>query len=185
MARPMHVAARMTKEQFLRLPETPGLLLELLDGEVLTMNAPTREHQVVLLELSYELMAWRKGDEGAGQLLLGTDTDITSHPDTVFVPDFQWYAADRGLPLKSGPIWPTGDLVIEILSPSTRSHDLVTKRERYLASGARELWFVDPLRTTVLAVRPGEPDTLLGPGETLTSPLLPGFALELERLRVA
>lgn len=67
---------------------------------------------------------------------------------------------------------------------STARYDREVKRERHLEAGAREVWLVDPLTATVVVTRPGEPDALLGPDETLTSRLLPGFSLPLVLLRV-
>ena len=36
-------------------------------------------------------------------------------------------------------------LVVEVLSPSNRSHDLVTKRHHYGKAGVAQYWIVDPL----------------------------------------
>ena len=55
---------------------------------------------------------------------------------------------------------------------------------RYRDAGTRELWLVDTPASTVLVYRAGsfgEPAEV-GPGEQLTSPLLPGFALPLDEL---
>jgi Uma2 family endonuclease len=41
------------------------------------------------------------------------------------------------------------DLLIEILSPSNRGHDLLTKRALYARAGAREYWIVDPVQRTI------------------------------------
>jgi Uma2 family endonuclease len=50
-----------------------------------------------------------------------------------------------------GPKKLTGvpDLLIEILSPSTRRYDRRQKRNRYERAGVRELWLVDPDTRTV------------------------------------
>ncbi len=75
------------------------------------------------------------------------------------------------------------DLVVEVLSPSTRTNDLGIKRERYMASGVRELWLVDPDARTVTRVRPdAAPDEVLGEGATLRSEALEGFALDVARI---
>lgn len=49
------------------------------------------------------------------------------------------------------------DLVVEIVSPSTRAEDRGVKYYEYEAAGVREYWLIDPLRERVEAYR-------LGPG---------------------
>jgi Uma2 family endonuclease len=41
------------------------------------------------------------------------------------------------------------DLVVEILSPPTRGHDVPTKRALYARAEVRERWIVDPIARTV------------------------------------
>ncbi|WP_158276664.1 Uma2 family endonuclease [Paraconexibacter algicola] len=178
----MRAAPRMTTAEFLALPETPdGSRLELLDGEVLAMNPPSRAHQRVALRVASALLVWTDAATGRGEVLpeIGVDPGSAS----ILVPDIQRFAAGRDLPADARA-WPVGDLVVEVRSESTARYDREVKRERYLEAGAREVWLVDPLTAAVVVTRPGEPDALLGPGETLTSPLLPGFSLPLARLRV-
>jgi len=54
----------------------------------------------------------------------------------------------------------------------------------YAETGTRELWLVDTPARTVLVYRAGAFDDAaeLGPEATLTTPLLPGFALPLDEL---
>ena len=42
------------------------------------------------------------------------------------------------------------DLVVEILSPSTRSKDMLLKLYKYHNAGVREYWIVDPKNKTVI-----------------------------------
>lgn len=41
-------------------------------------------------------------------------------------------------------------LIIEILSPSNQSHDLVTKLNLYMKYGVKEYWIVNPILNTVM-----------------------------------
>ena len=41
------------------------------------------------------------------------------------------------------------DLLIEVLSPSNRGHDTLTKRTLYARGGVREYWIVDPEARTL------------------------------------
>jgi Uma2 family endonuclease len=62
--------------------------------------------------------------------------------------------------------------------------DIGRKLKRYREAGTQELWLVDTPAHTVLLFRTGafsEPCEV-GPGQQLTSPLLPGFALSTDEL---
>jgi Uma2 family endonuclease len=78
-------------------------------------------------------------------------------------------------------------LVVEILSPSTRRRDLGIKRQLFDRGGVREYWIVDPKAFEVTVYR-RMPDgafpkaAQLTAGDTLTTPLLPGFALSVTKL---
>ncbi len=79
-------------------------------------------------------------------------------------------------------------LVIEILSPGTRQRDLTHKRQLFDREGVREYWIVDPEGDTVGVYRRATDGTRplaatleAKNAETLTTPLLPGWELTLER----
>ena len=58
--------------------------------------------------------------------------------------------SDRGL---EGP----PDLIVEIVSPPSRGHDLLTKRSLYARAGVREYWQIDPgARTADVLTLSGE-----------------------------
>ena len=78
------------------------------------------------------------------------------------------------------------DLVVEILSPSTRQRDETLKRERYARAGVREYWIVDPesRRVAVHVLEGGQLERVAehAEGEMASAEVLPGFRLALERL---
>jgi Uma2 family endonuclease len=78
------------------------------------------------------------------------------------------------------------DLVIEILSPSTKARDRTLKRELYERVGVQEYRVVDPDFDRVDVYRRrsnsfGEPMSVSRTG-LVTTPLLPDFELPLERV---
>ena len=79
------------------------------------------------------------------QVLYETDWIVSA--DTIFRPDIQVVCGeDESLYVTSPPV-----LTVEILSPSTRSKDLMYKREAYETLGVRYYLVVDPEeRTTQL-----------------------------------
>lgn len=180
-AMPATAPPRMTAEQFLALPEKQDASrYDLVDGEVIISEATPR-HQLVVRNLLVRLHLWTTEERGSGFATLNINVGIDVH--TVLSPDLQWYAADRELPSLDHRPWPLGDLVVEVRSPSTWHVDLGRKRQIYERNGVRELWLVDPPAQTVLVFRRSEGSTSfdvtteIGVDGTLTSPLLPGFAV--------
>jgi Uma2 family endonuclease len=63
------------------------------------------------------------------------------------------------------------DFVLEVLSPSTASHDQVLKRRRYEQAGVREFWLLHPTDRVLTIYRLlngeyGKPDVQALEGET-------------------
>ena len=74
--------------------------------------------------------------------------------------------------------------MVEILSPATADRDRGYKRTLYAKHGVAEYWVVDPSAETVqvhrLHGRALRVAQTLRRGQSLRSPLLPGFGLDLE-----
>jgi Uma2 family endonuclease len=106
--------------------------------------------------------------------------------DRGYMPDIAWWRQDKcapaGMPAAfDGP----PDLVVEVLSPSTRRLDIIRKRNDYPRIGVSELWFIDPDEPSahiVRAGRDGEQVIDIAAGDRLQSPLLDGFGVELGAL---
>ena len=79
------------------------------------------------------------------------------------------------------------DLVVEIRSPSTAGLDEVTKRELYERYGVPEYWLADlkPDVTVLLLGENGyERGNIRKGSDTLTSPTLEGFSIDLSEIFV-
>ncbi len=128
------------------LADTPddGLRYELVDGVLLVSAAPSNLHQIVLGELYVQLRAACPAD--ARVMLAPTDYQPTTRrslqPDLLVA-----RREDVGTDPISAPLL----LAVEVLSPSTRSVDLLLKRGIYAESGVGAYWVVDPLEPSVQA----------------------------------
>jgi len=178
----MPVAAPMTAEEYLANPPD-GRRCELVDG-VVVVNEPRRLHQRVMFRLALALHNWTSEQPGRGEMSLPLDVLIDDH--NVFAPDILWYA-EGNVPADAAWPYPIPDLAVEIRSPSTWRYDIGAKKARYEQFGLPELWLVDTAGDVVMAFRRSSkkaPDfdvaVDFGRSETLTSPLLPGFALALD-----
>ena len=127
---------------------------ELIDGEAYMMSPPLRIHQKVSGELFAQIHSYLDGKECEvyhapfGVRLFEEAGDRPEDVTTVVEPDLVVVCDpgkldDRGC--RGAP-----DLVIEILSPSTRRHDRLVKLNLYQQAGVREYWIVDPDNQSVL-----------------------------------
>ena len=114
---------------------------EIIDGVHFVTPSPATAHQFVVSELVGLLFIYLRA-EPVGWVL-ASPSDIELAPDTIVQPDIlvlprtsdrrprTW--AEAGLPI----------LVIEVISPSSRSRDRIVKRPRYQRAGIAEYWIVD------------------------------------------
>lgn len=169
---------RMTLEEFNTLPEQPGL--QLIDGLVVKEPSPRYGHQAVIGQL-FLRMATYVNERGIGRAILAP-FDVVLANDQVLQPDIMFVSDERVHLIQDRGLFGAPDLVVEVLSPSSRPYDEGRKRELYFEYGCSEMWIVDPDELTVmLSVRReiGWEDTHLKREDVLVSPTLGGFRLEV------
>ena len=117
---------------------------ELLDGVLVMCAAPGRRHQDMVMRL------WRLLAETApawAKVMAGP-FDVRIPPNTVMEPDVlvarRTDVTDADLP--TVPL-----LSVEVLSPSTRSFDLNTKKAILEREGCPSYWVIDPQRLELTA----------------------------------
>ena len=161
-------------------PEGAGY--QLLDGELIEMASPTRYHQDVAANTAFPLRLFAR-DRGLGVVYLAPMDVVLTDNDTV-QPDILFVSNERSHILTDANIQGGPDLVVEILSPSTAQYDLGYKMELYAQHDVKEYWIGDCEATTirVLLLTDGAFVTagVYGRGDTLTSPTLPGFSLDID-----
>jgi Uma2 family endonuclease len=176
------VMTGLTWQDFLELP---GLHrhADLVDGE-LFVTAPTLLHQWVMRRLYLALIAWTDGGDGRGEVIHEPAVQVAH--DRGYMPDLAWWRQEKCAPLGQPPAYDGApDLVVEVLSPSTRSLVLIRKRADYLRIGTTELWFIDPDQPSAHIVRAGpdgEQVLDLAATDCLRSPMLDGLTVEVGSL---
>ena len=161
---------------------------EIIDGIAYAMAAPTAIHQRIIGELFVKIREFLK-DKPCEVLFApldvrlfpqkdGFDTTVVQ-PDILVVCDNEKLSdnkACRGAP----------DLVIEILSESSKAMDRKLKFEAYQNAGVKEYWIVDTEAREVMV-------NILTNGryistvyeDMFTSSLLPGLSINLNALRAS
>jgi Uma2 family endonuclease len=182
------VPHRWTYSDLVALPED-RLRHELIDGEHFVTPSPNTAHQIILGRL-FILLSTFVTRRGVGEVLVAP-FDVKLSPYTVLVPDLLFFTADRfagAVNDKHATAAP--DLVVEILSPSTRRRDLGRKRAVYDREGVREYWVLDPVAESVAVLRRTAEGGGLADVRALTaskkavlqSPLFPGLKIRLAQV---
>ena len=107
----------------------------------------------------------------------------------VVEPDLVFVGPDQNDILTAQDIQGTPALLIEILSPSTRTRDQDIKHRLYERNGVREYWLVDLDLNAVTVYRRSAGDAFPPVAhltaerhDTLETPLVPGWSVPLARL---
>ena len=177
----MQVAQRVTADEYLALDaEWPRTWL--IECEVV-VNQPRLGHQILQGRLLRALAEWCEDPPDRGLAVLPIDIKLDDR--NVYAPDVLWYRASREPAFDARAPYPLPDLAVEIRSPSTWRYDIGTKKRLYEREGLPELWLVDGESSVLLVFRRSAPSAPVFDVElefdvsaTLTSPLLPGFALD-------
>lgn len=177
---------RWTTADLNLLPESSNRY-EIIDGDLLVTKAPHWGHQKAIVNTAAELRDWSLATQ-LGETV-PTPGVIFSDADNV-IPDVVWISKERLATSldESGHLTVAPELIVEVLSPGTDNErrDRETKLKLYTSRGVQDYWILD-WRLKQVEVYRRQIGLLqlihtLFPGDILTSPLLPGFACDVERL---
>ena len=166
-----------TYEEYLTWPDNERW--EIIDGEAYCMTpAPTLRHQTIAMTLSYFIATHFRG-KPCKPFFAPTDVVLDDRnvvqPDLLVVCDQN--KMDNGKNIQGAP-----DLVIEVLSPSTRLKDRREKKLIYERFGVREYWIAYPDDDLVerFSLQEGRfVEDLINWDETLTSSAFPELRIPL------
>ena len=153
---------------------------EIVDGVRVLLTGADASHGQVQQRVGGLMEQWSSEHGG---IVLASPYDLRLGIYDVRQPDVVFVRPEHAHRVQRRQMTEPPDIVVEVLSPSTREADLVSKRRQYAELGVPEYWCLDADAQEVFVFRPPSADpVVLGIGETLTSPQLPGFVVPVERL---
>lgn len=136
-----------TLEDIYALPD--GERAELIDGQIYYMAPPSFGHQRISRKLHQAISNYIDSNGGKCEALAAPFAVFLNEDDINYVePDISVICDTSKLDEKGchgAPDW-----IIEIVSPSSKSRDYMTKLFKYRTAGVREYWIVDPDKQMVM-----------------------------------
>ncbi|MBI4675210.1 MAG: Uma2 family endonuclease [Chloroflexi bacterium] len=137
---------KLTYQDYLTFPDD-GKHYEIIDGDLFMSPSPNTAHQDISGNL-FELLRGYVRRHRLGRVFDAPYDVVLSEYDVV-EPDLVFVSVAKAHIVTELNIQGTPDLLVEILSPSTRAHDRVRKFRRYARFGVPEYWMIDPDAETI------------------------------------
>jgi len=170
-------STKLTYEDYQLLPDD-GRRYEIIDGELYVNPSPATKHQIAVGNL--HAIIWNYTRTRKTGTVFVAPFDVLLSDVDVLQPDVLYVSRQHDDRVTERNVTGAPDLVIEVLSESTRKTDETIKLKRYDRFGIGEYWIVDPVAESVRVYRRGRAGLeLVDVGSTLTSPLLPDFQLDV------
>lgn len=186
--RTSYAGLRLTADQFLALPDN-GERSELVDGVVVVSPSPTPRHNHIAGEIYFQLRSFLD-EHPIGFALIETDAhigkgltsgDLVYRAEVIFV-EQKRLPKDARTPIRKPP-----NLMVEVVSDSSRRYDLTTKFRDYERCGVQEYWIIDAERGSMrfFRLRRGKYAEIKPTTRQFQSQAVPGFSLDLTKVRRA
>ncbi len=175
--------AKLTNADYMAMtpPANTGPRYQLIKGELVEMSGASDPHQVFALRFGSALLI-QTDNLDLGEIRIAP-YDVHIDRFNTYQPDLLFVSAERRHLIERLGITGAPDVVVEILSDSTRRRDLNEKLPVYAANGVREVWIVH-LEAATVAIHAGDgtdlaPVRVFNAQNTLVSEAMPGIAIEL------
>jgi prevent-host-death family protein len=146
---------KVSYEEFMEIYEKTELRMEYINGEIILLSSPSTFHQEISGKLFLILADYLK-DKKCKVFYAPFDVHFFKpdfkDPD-VMQPDLLIACDLEDTVNEKGRYMGTPSLVVEILSPSTRSKDMVDKLNTYMLSGVKEFWIADRQKKIMLVYK--------------------------------
>jgi Uma2 family endonuclease len=185
---PRHHGRKMPLRAFEFAQVEDGYLYELARGYIVVSEVPNYYHALRTAFIRKRLEHYHFENPDAFHVILGTmeckllvpEWESERHPDVAV-----YLTAPKGR--KDRTMWRTWipDLVIEVVSESSRDRDYTEKRDEYWTLGVKEYWIVDAKLRQTLILKRGRSqwtEKTLGPEAVCETKLLPGFKLPCQAI---
>ncbi len=173
---------KLTYDEYVLFPDD-GKRHEIIDGRHYMNAAPNPRHQAVSRHIQFQLYEQIELTK-LGEVI-NSPIDLQLSLWDVVQPDIVVVLASNRI-ITTTKIHGVPDLVIEILSPANRKHDLELKKQLYEQFSVPEYWIVDPENQTIKRYRLGENGTFSDPEvftDSITFYSIPGGAIvDLKRV---
>jgi Uma2 family endonuclease len=174
--------------EFMEIYEKSNARMEFINGEIYILSSPNIYHQEILGNLYVLFKEFFKGKKCRPYLAPFDvhfrkkdikDPDVMQ-PDLIVLCDMENNVNEKGRYMG------TPALTLEILSPSTRSIDMVYKLNTFMTSGVKEYWIVDIDSKWITAynfidLKVVRMD-IFKPGDTLHSQEFEGLSVDVKNL---
>lgn len=130
-----------TLEDYYAIPDERRV--ELIDGVIYDMAAPTSVHQILSGKIFNKLDEYVSNKKGTCiPIISPIDVQLDCDDKTMVQPDVVVICDRSKIIVRC--IYGAPDFVVEIQSSSTAKKDAIIKLRKYKAAGVREYWMVDP-----------------------------------------
>ena len=180
---------RMTLDEFDHVIAEDGFHYELAKGVIEVSEVPKPEHAKQVQAIRNQLGRYQDDHPAAVDLIASSNECklLIGPSESERHPDVSLYLSPQPVLRDVWSVW-IPQIVVEVVSESSRKRDYEKKPPEYLALGVDEYWIVDAARDqmTVLTRWRGQWQTaVLKPPKRYSTRLLPGFSLDLNRVIAA
>jgi Uma2 family endonuclease len=172
---------RMSLEDFEHAKVQEGYLYELSRGIITVSDVPNRLQMLLLAATRDQLQDYKSLNRGRIHIIASGNECKLLIPafDSEQHPDLSLYLTEPP-PIENASLWRHWfpEIVIEVVSPSSRKRDYEEKPDEYLRRGAREYWIIDPRKRAMVVMRRTRnrwTESLVRPPALYRTRLLPGL----------